>query len=386
MQVRELQNIEALHSFQLLAGEAGLSNHMKDVVLLEYESLKQKTVDYYQEDFIVTTLFHAKDDPALLLPTVERLIDLRAAGLAIKSVYYPSLPEEVLALCARRQFPVYLFDDLYVEDVILSISDYIRQREEFALFEEPLCTILMEQNCPDIQQLCGRMNPGRQKYMCAVYIHATNPESGWAAAMQNALRMRSARELTMGFRLLQFRRGFFILINDTQSIDPAEAAERSRALLAGLGCMEEELHYGVSGVHQRTEDFDCVIQEAFDALTVAIAAGRRQQLYGDLGCYQLVFSMLRDKNAHSCFQAVKGILETYDRNNGSSCLTGTLRTYAQKGYDIRGTAEALGQHPNTIRYRLKKIGELIGAQRYADEQLYMLGEFLRLDGIRNMIF
>ena len=96
MQVRELQNIEALHSFQLLAGEAGLSNHMKDVVLLEYESLKQKTVDYYQEDFIVTTLFHAKDDPALLLPTIERLIDLRAAGLAIKSVYSP---------CRRRCWP-----------------------------------------------------------------------------------------------------------------------------------------------------------------------------------------------------------------------------------------------------------------------------------------
>ncbi len=385
MQVRELQSIEALHSLRLLAGEEGLSNPMKDVVLLEYESLKQKAVDYYLEDFIVTTLFYAKDDPALLLPTVQRLIDLRAAGLAIKSVYYSALPEEVLTLCRERSFPVFIFDDLYIEDVILRISDYIRQREEFSLFEEPLRGILTEQNYPDIQQLCGRMNPGRQKYMCAMYIHPLGPESTWAAAMQNALRMRSARELTMGLRLLQFRRGFFLLANDSQMINPEQVICQGKDLLAGLGCGEEELCWGVSGVHQRTEDFDRVIQEAFDALVAGIATGQKQVFYTDLGCYQMIFSMVRDKGALASAQSLVSRIREYDGSNGGYMLT-TLTSYIRADYDIQKTADALGQHSNTIRYRLKRIEDLLGAKSAPDEKLYILGEVLRLDWIRRLIF
>ena len=55
-------------------------------------------------------------------------------------------------------------------------------------------------------------------------------------------------------------------------------------------------------------------------------------------------------------------------------------------YDIRKTATALGQHPNTIRYRLKKIGELIGANHHSDEAMFLLGEFLRLDALQQQIF
>lgn len=386
MQVQELQSIEALHSFRLLSGDSGLSNLMKDVVLLEYESLKQKTPLYYQEDFIVTTLFYAKDNSDLLFPTVERLIDLGAAGLAFKSVYYTALPEAVLALSRQRNFPIFIFDDLYMEDVILSISDYIRQRQEFSLFEEPLCNILMEQSTPDIQQYCNRMNPGRQKYMCAVYIHPAQPESNWSGTLRDTLRMRSSRELTGGYRFLQFRRGFFVLWNDTQEPKPEDVANQCRDLLCRLGCLDDDLCLGVSNIHQRTEDFDCVIREAFDALTVALATSQVQVSYSELGYYPLIFPMLRDKSARWNTRQLINRLSEYDQNSGSSNLTTTLKTYAAQDYDIRRTAEAMHQHPNTIRYRLKKIGELIGTSNHIDEAMFLLGEFLRLDALRQMIF
>lgn len=209
MQVRELHSIETLHAFRLLAGDGGLNHPMKDVVLLEYESLKQETPDFYQEDFIVSTLLYAKDDPSLLLPTFQRLMDLGAAGLAFKSVYYQALPEEVLELANARNFPVFVFDDLYMEDVILVITDYIRQQQEFSLFEEPLFDILTNQSTADIQHLCGQMNPGRQKYMCAVYIHTSQTESTWSGTLRDTLTTRTARKLLTGYRFLQFRKGFY---------------------------------------------------------------------------------------------------------------------------------------------------------------------------------
>lgn len=387
MQVRELRNIEALQSFRLLSGDGGLNNPMKDVVLLEYESLKQKTPNYYQEDFIVSTLFYAKNDPDLLLTTIERLIDLGAAGLAFKSVYYTALPEQVLALSRRRNFPIFIFDALYMEDVILSISDYIRQRQEFSLFEEPIYSILTEQNSPgDIQQLCGRMNPGRQKYMCAVYIHPCHPESDWSRTLRDALRMRASRDLMSGYRLLQFRRGFFLLLNDTQEPDPDSAITQCRELLHGLGCMEEDLCFGASGVHRHTSDFDCVIRESFDALTAAMALSRPQCVYTSLGYYHMLFPMLRDKSVHWGMTKLITRLTDYDQDSGTGSLTATLKTYSVQDYDVKKTAESMGQHPNTIRYRLRKINDLIGAPQHADEAIFLLGEFLRLDGLRQMIF
>lgn len=386
MQVRELESIEALHSFQLLSGEGGLSNPMKDVVLLEYESLKQKTPEYYQEDFIVSTLFYAKDDPTLLLPVVERLIDLGASGLAFKSVYYTALPDAVLELSRDRNFPIFIFNDLYMEDVILSISDYIRQRHEFSQFEEPLCGILSENySTGDIQQLCSRMNPGRQKYMCAVYIHASSPESTWSVSMQNVLRMRAARSLAADYRFMQFRRGFFAIYNATQRPVPLAVAAQCRELLQSLGCLEEGLCFGVSNVHEHTEDFHCVIREAFDALVASMAFVQPQTAFSELGIYHMIFPMLRDKSARQSNYALMDRLAEYDRVS-SGILTSTLKTYARCGYDVQKAAEVMGQHSNTIRYRLKKIADLIGASQNAGEAMFLLGEFLRLDALWQMIF
>ena len=36
--------------------------------------------------------------------------------------------------------------------------------------------------------------------------------------------------------------------------------------------------------------------------------------------------------------------------------------------------------------RLKKIGELIGSANHTDHAIFLLGEFLRLNAVRQMIF
>lgn len=106
MQVRELLTIEALQPITAQTGEVGLDRPMKDVVLLEYDSLQQQRPEgYYQDDFIVSTLYSAKDQPEALLPMVQQLIRLGAAGLAYKSVYYSQLPQAVLTLAKKHDFP-----------------------------------------------------------------------------------------------------------------------------------------------------------------------------------------------------------------------------------------------------------------------------------------
>jgi sugar diacid utilization regulator len=55
--------------------------------------------------------------------------------------------------------------------------------------------------------------------------------------------------------------------------------------------------------------------------------------------------------------------------NGSGALMETLRTYLDSDLDVARTAEALYVHPNTVRYRLRRIGELTGhdPQRFSGQ-------------------
>jgi hypothetical protein len=52
-------------------------------------------------------------------------------------------------------------------------------------------------------------------------------------------------------------------------------------------------------------------------------------------------------------------LLAHDRRRGGD-LTGTLTAWLDAGCDVVRTAEALGVHSNTLRYRLRRISELIG--------------------------
>ena len=388
MQIRELTQIESLSSLQLLTDENGLDREMKDVVLLEYESLQREREGYYSDDFIIATLYFAKDTPDSLYSAVDRLIRLGAAGLAFKSVYFDTLPEKVLALAVENKFPIFKFDNIYMEDVILAISEYIRNRQEFSQFEEPIFRIL--QGTSDAygstEQLCARMNPGRQKYMCAAYIHAADMSTQWAIQLKAALQLRSYREVTGGLRFLQFRRGFYVISNHADPIPLRDVGASIFDTLEKLGCNTESLCIGIGGFHQKADDFDIVIIEAFNTLLAALMSKERLLTYPDLKLYHTVFAISRDRTTRRSMLDLISRLEQYDRDSANGFLLSTLKTYADQNYDIKATAEAMNQHPNTIRYRLKKICDMTATDREYDHALFLMGEFIRIDSLSSTIF
>lgn len=388
MQIRELFNIDSLNTLQLLTDESGLDREMKDVVLLEYESLKQEQPNYYKDDFIIATLFFAKDAPDKFFSAVEQLIRLGAAGLAFKSVYYDTLPQDVLALAKEHHFPIYKFDNLYMEDVILAISEYIRHRQEFSQFEDPIFRIL--QGTSDAygstEQLCAKMNPGRQKYMCAAYIHSSDMTLEWSMPLKNALQLRTYRELTSGLRFLQFRRGFYVICNYPMPVPLQEVGENILDILEKLGCNTDQLSIGVGSFYRKAEDFDIVMIEAFNTLLTALLRKKQLETYPELKLYLSVFAITRERTTRRAMLNLIERLETYDKESANGFLLSTLKTHAECGYDIKETAIAMNQHPNTIRYRLKKICDLTASTEEYDHALFIIGEFLRVDGLSSTIF
>ena len=70
-------------------------------------------------------------------------------------------------------------------------------------------------------------------------------------------------------------------------------------------------------------------------------------------------------------------LEEYDRRHHSA-LVDTVRTYVETGFNLRRSSEVLHVHPNTVTYRLRRVGELSGRDPHDPHDLLILFLALKL--------
>ena len=79
-----------------------------------------------------------------------------------------------------------------------------------------------------------------------------------------------------------------------------------------------------------------------------------------LGFYSILLNASHKKLLKNYYDSTIGVLETFDKKNGTDYLN-TLVTLVVHNCSIEETAKALFVHYNTVRYRLRKIKELLGS-------------------------
>jgi DNA-binding PucR family transcriptional regulator len=90
--------------------------------------------------------------------------------------------------------------------------------------------------------------------------------------------------------------------------------------------------------------------------------------YEELGAYKYLLRIALEGGVRDAtVDAVSRIAE-YDRQRGSSLVV-TLEEFLSRRGNISATSEALYVHPNTLRQRLRRIGELSGLDLRRDDWL-----------------
>ena len=138
LDVASLEKFDFWDHFTLISGASGVYRNISNVVILDYEGI--------EGDFVITNLLFAKNDPGKIYPAFLSLIEKGVSAFAIKTVFYSDLPDEVMALTEQRQVPVFLFHDIYIEDVILNITDHLRSLGNYSYYEELIDTFV----CPPV--------------------------------------------------------------------------------------------------------------------------------------------------------------------------------------------------------------------------------------------
>jgi GAF domain-containing protein len=127
------------------------------------------------------------------------------------------------------------------------------------------------------------------------------------------------------------------------------------------GALESPVAIGVSSVCSTAASFPTGFEEAQDALVAATVLHDAPTVvaYEELGSYKYLLRMSRESGVRDpCRDAVARLAE-YDERRSTS-LVRTLEEFLRRRGSVSATSEALYVHPNTLRQRLRRIGEISG--------------------------
>ena len=361
IRLRELYRLPGIKNLRLVAGDAGLERTVTAAVLFEYDPSRMQLPDFYKGDLVVTTLAYARGEETLVSTSLQALMGQGIGGLLVKTAYFERLPAQVIAAANTSGTPIFLFDDTYIEEVILELTDLIRGRRRFAGYEKDLDALMAAgTDRSTVREILSRVDPiGAPGYrIYALMPHERMPgldERLYAVLEQDAAH---AKRLIC----MEWKRMIVIICHIAGE---AQAQEIGAALiediLAHMGVSREALCVGVSSDQSERGDFHIALREAVYAARAAGLEGMGLMAAQELGIYTYLFPM--SENTFVCEQCRRSLsrIHEYDTQNRTN-LFATAQVYVENRMEIAAAAKALFQHPNTVRYRLQKIQKLMGME------------------------
>lgn len=372
IRIRELYRLQNLKALRLIAGQEGLERTVTEAVLFEYDPSRMQLPDFYRGDLVLTTLAYARGDAQLVSQSLIALMNQGIAGLLVKTAYFSFLPQDVIERANHLHTPIFLFDETYIEEVVLEVTQLIRGRRHFGGYEKEIDALMRGDLTGDqAKEKAARIDPVHRGAYC---IFALNPAVR-LAGMDERLYAALSEDADAAQRCIcmEWRRMILVLWRG------GAQEEEMDALLKRAGLARGELCVGCSRVYEDLTGMGAALSEAIYAARAAKLQKKPFLHAKGLGLYGWLFPM--SENAFVCEQCRRSlaVIREYDAQNRTS-LEQTARVYVQSRMEIAAAAKALFQHPNTVRYRLAKVQQLMGMENDA-EFLPMLSMMIHLSSI-----
>ncbi len=358
--IKELFRLQNIHRLRLIAGQDGLERTVTEAVLFEYDPSRVQLPDFYRGDLVVTTLAYARGDAKLVAHSLQALMNQGIAGLMVKTAYFNELPQAVITLANRLGTPVFLFDDTYIEEVILQVTDLIRGKRHFAGFEQDV-DALMRGDLTEEQtrERARRIDPlGQSSYR----IYAVSPKERMITLDDKLYAlMETDADAAHRCTFIEWRRMMLALCREEDGLSAQEALMRFGDLLTRAGVDRQSVVIGQSDLREARAQMGASLCEAVYAARAAKLCGKAELAAHELGLYAYLFPMSENPFVCDRCRRVLSAIREYDAQNHTN-LEQTALVYVKENMEIAAAAKVLFQHPNTVRYRLSKIQRIIGME------------------------
>ncbi len=354
--------LNALRNFKLVAGHLGLDRRVTRTGILDYEFTGKVPDEIANQfaagEFILSSMLYAHQDEEALLEAVRKLITLKVAALAIKTIFFKELPESVRLLANEERFPIFLFDNsTFFEDVISEISESARTSDRLHQIEARLDTLMFRDlSREDIRTISLELNREFRNNLVVFHGKPRDPsESLSAERIHDAYhrnKFRGEENLLTGYK-----EGIMLFIS-AESTELSIYQARLEDVLIHCGLVKEKLDIGCSGVHDALEGLSLAIREAVWAQKVSVVYPDRLTSFEDTGIYRLLMPHQDSLWSEAYHQKFLMPLQKQDAATGAELMK-TAVVYISCNGSLKKTAEALYVHENTVRYRINNIHRLL---------------------------
>lgn len=330
---------------------------------------------YVPGEFIVTNLGFAHDDPGLSERSLLVLIERGVSAIALKKVYRPIVSERVRAASEEVGVPLYFYDGAYHEVVAYQALDLINrdgeQSDKGRILDDLLSGHDPQATRAALFELAGTTGS-------TVQCIATAPRAADECSLYATLDALSVvladfkRDWDVVDAVFAFRYHGTLLAFVSYAQPPAGVRSRSEGDLVGRMLAAGPVSLGV-GEETPLSDGDMSVREALAALKTAQTEGDSIVRWADLHHDAFRAAAYEGRLFWRTAALHRALLEEHDDAHGTELET-TCEAVARAYGDLRLAAEALHQHPNTVRYRLRKAKNVLGMPDSPDREFgFLLG-------------
>ena len=363
--ILEAMKLSTLKDFELIAGYRGLDREIQRASILDYEyekSLSDKPIQTYfeKEDFVISSLIYAKDDPSLILESVKGLISDGVSGLAVKNIYYDVLPEEVIKYANQMDFPIFIFDKKgsYYEDIVTEIYDKNKEKNSISYQEAKIGILLKEDmDKSSVKNMAKDFNISFKENMFSICLKPKKYID--ENSLTNIINILN-RDLGASHVAYRYHGIIFIICTYEDSHKENKSTEFSRLvrlMIYSLFLDLNDYYIGISNFHKYIDELNFALKESMYAMRTASIEGENIRYYYEIGVYKLLMPSYSEGYMINFYSDTIGKIKHYDQKYNSELLQ-TATVYVKLGGNIKNTAKSINLHENTVRYRINKIKEI----------------------------
>ncbi|MCC2707128.1 PucR family transcriptional regulator [Intestinibacter bartlettii] len=363
--ILEAMKLPTLKDFELIAGYRGLDREIQRASILDYEyekSLSDKPIQTYfeKEDFVISSLIYAKDDPSLILESVKGLVSDGVSGLAVKNIYYDVLPEEVIKYANQMDFPIFIFDKKgsYYEDIVTEIYDKNKEKNSISYQEAKIGILLKEDmDKSSVKNMAKDFNISFKENMFSICLKPKKYID--ENSLTNIINILN-RDLGASHVAYRYHGIIFIICTYEDSHKENKSTEFSRLvrlMIYSLFLDLNDYYIGISNFHKYIDELNFALKESMYAMRTASIEGENIRYYYEIGVYKLLMPSYSEGYMINFYSDTIGKIKHYDQKYNSELLQ-TATVYVKLGGNIKNTAKSINLHENTVRYRINKIKEI----------------------------
>ncbi|MDM8533979.1 PucR family transcriptional regulator ligand-binding domain-containing protein, partial [Clostridiaceae bacterium HSG29] len=169
--IHEILKLKKFKNFQLIAGVNGLDRIVTRGSFIDHEMPDEINNSEYNNEMIFSNLPLTKNSPEKIVKYIEALYNANSACFAIKTTFFNKIQDDAIETANRLGFPLFLFDDIYIEELILEIDQEVNSKKQDLKKIEIINEIENSNlNSFKIKELAYELNHYFKPYYISIYV------------------------------------------------------------------------------------------------------------------------------------------------------------------------------------------------------------------------